>query len=293
MRGRFADFCIVWIGACWIGGCGRAMPPPTPSAGSPAEQVASTVAAAPAANWPDQWAAARLVDLTHSFDQSTIYWPTGEAFRLRNDAAGVTERGYYYSANSFAAPEHGGTHTDAPIHFYEDRATVDRIPLRHLVAPAAVVDVREVCAADRDYQIQISDLRNWEERQGRTLGDQIVLLRTGYAKHWPDRLKYLGTEKLGAEGVADLHFPGLAPEAAKWLIEQRMVRAVGIDTASIDHGQSRDFGSHVAFCGHNLPIFENVNLTDELPVQDFVIIALPMKIGGGSGGPTRIVAVFP
>jgi kynurenine formamidase len=242
---------------------------------------------------PHEWPRGRLIDLTHPFDQTTLFWPTGETFQLRKDFAGVTEKGYYYAANTFTTAEHGGTHTDAPIHFFKDRQTVDQIPLEKLMGEAVIVDVREKCAADRDYLIRINDLRAWEQQQGRQLVDVMVLLRTGYAAHWPDAEKYLGTTERGPDAVKRLHFPGLDPLAAKWLTEERKVKAVGIDTASIDHGPSTDFGSHVALCGGNIPIFENVKLTDDLPAAGFYLIALPIKIGGGSGGPTRIVAIVP
>jgi kynurenine formamidase len=234
-----------------------------------------------------------LIDLTHPFDKSTIYWPTAEHFQLRSDAAGVTEKGYYYASNTLTTSEHGGTHIDAPIHFFQTGKTVDRIPLPQLIAPAVVVDVRESCAADRNYQISVADLRAWEEKHGRQLVDVIVLLRTGFSKRWPNAEEYLGTSERGPDGVAKLHFPGLAPEAAKWLVEQRAPLAVGIDTASIDFGQSTHYGSHVTLFEHGVPALENVNLSADLPAFDFTLIALPMKIAGGSGGPTRIVAMVP
>lgn len=258
--------------------------------------VPNTAPPANAAHAPgllDLFAAARLVDLSHTFDKQTVYWPTGEGFQLRVDAAGVTARGYYYASNTFTAAEHGGTHLDAPIHFFAEQRTADQIPLEQLVAAAVVVDVRKPCAANRDYEITVGDLRAWEEQHGRTLAETIVLLRTGFAAHWPDPAAYLGTAEKGPEAVAQLHFPGLAPQAAAWLAEHRAIKAVGIDTASIDHGQSQDFGSHVKLCQHNVPILENVKLSDDLPAEGFLILALPMKIGGGSGGPARIVAVLP
>jgi kynurenine formamidase len=235
----------------------------------------------------------RFVDLTHPFNDQTIYWPTENGFRLEKGPAGITERGYFYSANRFAAAEHGGTHIDAPIHFYSERDTVDRIALERLIHSGIVVDVTQACAANRDYQIQIADLRAWEEKHGRTLAENIVLLRTAWSKRWPDRKAYLGTERLGQEAVAELHFPGLHPDAARWLVEQRAVRAVGIDTASIDYGQSTHFESHVLLCQHNVPVFENVANLDQLPHDSFTLIALPMKIQGGSGAPLRIIAVLP
>jgi kynurenine formamidase len=250
----------------------------------------STPVSAPPAVTPWQ---GRFVDLTHPYDDATIYWPTAEHFRLRRDAAGVTEKGYYYASNTLTTSEHGGTHIDAPIHFFQEGTTVDRIPLTQLIAPAVVVDVREQCAADRDYQIGVADLRAWEERHGRQLVDVVVLLRTGFSQHWPDAQKYLGTTERGAAAVAQLHFPGLDPAAARWLVEQRAPLAVGIDTASIDFGQSTHYESHVTLFKHGVPALENVDLTADLPEIDFSVIALPMKIAGGSGGPTRIVAVVP
>jgi len=203
----------------------------------------------------------------------------------------VTERGYYYSANRFAAAEHGGTHLDAPIHFFQDRQTVEQIPLERLVGEAAVVDVTEQCSDQPDYQISISDLRNWERSHGRQLVDVILLLRTGYGQRWPDRNRYLGTKAIGPGAVRLLHFPGLDPIAAQWLVEHRAIRAVGIDTASIDYGQSRRFGSHVHLCEHNVPVFENMANLDKLPSSGSVVIALPMKIAGGTGAPLRIVGI--
>ncbi len=232
-----------------------------------------------------------LVDLTHSFDDKTIYWPTEKGFELLRGPAGFTKRGYFYAANRFAAAEHGGTHLDAPIHFFKDRHTVDEIPLERLVGPGVVVDVTEKCRENADYQIGIEDLRRVEEQLDRPLVDVIVLLRTGFSRHWPDREKYLGTSGGGAEAVAKLHFPGLAPDAARWLVEHRKIKAIGIDTASIDYGQSRRFASHVALFERNVPAMENLANLESLPTSGFTVIALPMKIGGGSGAPLRVIAI--
>lgn len=232
-----------------------------------------------------------LVDLTHPFNEQTIFWPTADGFHLELGNNGVTEKGYYYAANRFAMAEHGGTHIDAPIHFYARRHTVEEIELQRLIGEAAVIDVSKECSADRDYEIGVENLRRWEESHGRQLTDLIVLLRTGFSRAWPDREKYLGTSERGVEAVAKLHFPGLSPEAARWLAEHRAPKAVGIDTASIDYGQSTHFQSHVALFEKNIPVFENVANLEQLPTHGAWIIALPMKISGGSGGPLRIVAV--
>jgi kynurenine formamidase len=232
----------------------------------------------------------RWVDLSHDFSPETIYWPTSEPFKLDTVSEGVTEKGYYYSAYKFCAAEHGGTHIDAPIHFAEGRKAVDEIPLAQLIAPAVKIDVSQRASANRDYQISAEDLTGWEAQHGRIPDGSIVLLQTGFGQYWPDRVKYLGTDKRGPEGVAELHFPGLQPEAAEWLVRNRKVSAVGIDTASIDYGQSQTYGSHVALMGQNIPVFENVASMEKVPTRGAQIIALPMKIKGGSGGPLRIIA---
>ena len=138
--------------------------------------------------------AGRVVDLSHAFDASSVYWPTAEPFKLETDFEGVTDKGYFYSAYRYSAAEHGGTHLDSPIHFAKGRHTVDQIPLEQLIGAAVVVDVTKQCANNPDYQVTVADLQNWERTNGRIPTGPIVLLRTGFGKHYPDRKKYLGTD---------------------------------------------------------------------------------------------------
>jgi kynurenine formamidase len=234
-----------------------------------------------------------IIDLSYPFDATTVYWPTAETFRLEKDFEGTTDKGYYYSAYRYAGAEHGGTHIDAPVHFAKGRNTVDEIPLEQLMGPAIVVDVTKQCANDRDYLITEADFTNWEKQNGRIAAGTIVFLRTGFGRFYPDRKRYLGTEERGAAAVANLHFPGLHPNAAGWLVRNRSIKAIGLDTASIDYGQSTLFESHRILFEKNIPAFENVANLYLLPAKGFSVIALPMKIKGGSGGPLRIVAILP
>jgi kynurenine formamidase len=232
------------------------------------------------------------IDLTHAFDASTIYWPTDTAgFQLDTLAYGPTEGGWFYAAYAFQTAEHGGTHLDAPIHFAEGRRTADQIPLSGLIGPAAVVDVAD--RATPDYQVSVADLQGWEAEHGTLPDGGILLLHTGWGARWSDRAAYLGTDLVGAEAVPDLHFPGLAPDAARWLVAERGIVAVGIDTPSIDYGQSADFQSHVVLYSENISGFENVANLDQLPAAGAFVVALPVKITGGSGGPLRIVGFVP
>jgi kynurenine formamidase len=232
-----------------------------------------------------------LVDLSHPFNEDTIYWPTATRFTLTKVAEGETEGGWYYAANDFAAAEHGGTHLDSPIHFARGGDKTDEIPLRRLVGGAVVVSVVPRALADRDYLISAADFEAWERRNGRIPRRAIVLLRTGFDRYWPDAERYLGTAERGEAAVPKLHFPGLSEAGARWLVRERRVKAVGIDTASIDRGQSTDFMSHRVLGAANVPVFENLARLGRLPRRGFGVVALPMKIEGGSGGPLRVIAV--
>lgn len=234
-----------------------------------------------------------IVDLSHPYDEDTVFWPTAAGFELTTDFEGLTEAGYYYTANTFCTAEHGGTHIDAPIHFAEGRRSVDEIPLEQLMGQAVVINVSDRCSGDADYQIGIGDFEGWEAEHGRLPEGAIVLLNTGFARFWPDRELYMGTDERGPEAVAKLHFPGLDPDAAAWLVANRSINAIGLDTPSIDFGQSTDFRSHQVLFAADIPAFENLMGLNQLPATGFVVIALPMKIAGGSGGPLRIVAIVP
>jgi kynurenine formamidase len=234
----------------------------------------------------------RWVDLTHAFSESTIYWPTDTAgFELEELAFGPTPGGWFYASYAFSSAEHGGTHLDAPVHFAEGRLTADEIPLSALIGPAAVVDVSD--RVDPDYLVGVEDLTGWEAEHGELPNGGILLVRTGWGARWNDRTAYLGTPLTGAAAVAELHFPGLSAEAAEWLVANRGIVAVGIDTPSIDRGQSTDFRAHVILYAENISGFENVANLELLPETGSYVVALPMKIEGGSGGPLRIVAFVP
>ena len=231
--------------------------------------------------------AGEWIDLTYDFSDKTIYWVESDGFKKETVAEGPTDMGYYYSAYKFCTPEHGGTHLDAPRHFAEGRQTVDDVPLEKLIGAAVKIDVSAKAAANRDYQVSVEDITDWEKQNGAIPDGGIVLFQTGYGKFWGDRAKYMGTE-------GDVkHFPGLGTEAARWLIQNRKVKAVGIDTASIDFGASQNFDTHVALMTQNVSAFENVANLEKLPVKGANIVALPMKIKGGSGAPLRIVAFIP
>jgi len=235
----------------------------------------------------------RWVDLTHDLAEDSAFWPTAEGYRHEVASYGKTPGGWFYSSYNLAMSEHGGTHLDAPIHFAEGKQTADQVPLDRLIGPAAVIDVSAESAANPDYRFTIADLEQWERSNGRLPDGAILLFNTGYSKRWPDRKTYMGTDERGPQAVAKLHFPGLSAELAQFLVAQRKVAAVGLDTPSLDYGQSKDFMVHRILLGRDIPGFENVANLDQLPPKGATVVALPTKIRGGSGAPLRIVALIP
>jgi kynurenine formamidase len=233
-----------------------------------------------------------LVDLTHPLDASTLYWPTSpSAFELTTLASGMTPGGYFYSSYKLCTPEHGGTHVDAPVHFSKTGTSTADLPLQQLIAPAVVIDVTKQAAADAAYRVTRADVEAFEAVHGRIAPGTIVLARTGWSRFWPDRKRYLGDDTPG--DASKLKFPGYGEDAARFLVEQRHVAMLGIDTASIDYGPSTDFRAHRVGAAANVANLENLTALDQLPPTGATVIALPMKIAGGSGGPVRVIALVP
>ena len=252
--------------------------------------AAALVAALPAAG--QDLGSGRWIDLTHAFNEEAVYWPTAEMFELEEVFHGHTEGGWYYTAYNFSAAEHGGTHLDSPIHFAEGGLTADAIPVEQMIGPGFVIDVSRAAAEDVDYRVSAADIEAFEAEHGQIPEGAIVLIMTGRAGLYSDRAAYMGTAERGEAAVAKLHFPGLGKDGAELLVA-RGIGAVGIDTPSIDHGQSKNFETHVALMTNDIPAFENVADMSALPATGATIVALPMKIEGGSGGPLRIVAHVP
>ena len=233
-----------------------------------------------------------VVDLSHPYDEHTLYWPTSlSSFELRSLSAGETEGGWYYSANTFCTPEHGGTHLDAPVHFSRGGLSVEAIPLERLIGPAAVIDVSAKAAADHDYRLTTADVRRWEAANGRVPAGAVVLLRTGWSRYWPDAKRYLGDDTLG--DASNLHFPSYGAEAARFLIEARGIESLAVDTASIDFGATADFLVHRIAAEAGVTGLENLTNVQALPATGAWIVALPVKIAGGSGAPVRVIALVP
>ncbi|MHC5027633.1 MAG: cyclase family protein [Planctomycetota bacterium] len=232
----------------------------------------------------------KVVDLTYSFSDQSIYWPTANKFTLTQVAWGPNAAGEWYASNDFTASEHGGTHLDAPIHFAEGTHTTDEIPITQLMGPARVIDVRAKAADDRNYLVAPQDIVDHETTHGTIPPGSVVLINTGFGKYYGDPRAYLGTDVRGV--IKGLSFPGISEEAALMLVD-REIDLIGIDTASLDNGLSTGFRAHRVLNGANIPGLENVANLDHLPPTGATVVALPMKIERGTGGPCRIIAILP
>jgi kynurenine formamidase len=234
----------------------------------------------------------RIVDLTHPFDEQTIYWPTSPSkFELKPLSFGKTAGGYFYSSFVLCTPEHGGTHLDAPLHFAEGHPSIGDVPLDRLIGPAVVIDVSKQAAGDATYRLAPDDIAAFERAHGRIPQGAIVLLRTDWSRFWPNVKQYLGDDTPG--DASKLKFPGYGVEAARLLVEGRHVAVLGIDTASIDYGPSTDFMAHRIGAAQDVVNLENLTGLSELPPTGATVVALPMKIAKGSGGPARVIALVP
>jgi kynurenine formamidase len=194
---------------------------------------------------------------------------------------------------NYSGSEHVGTHLDAPVHFHEGGKSIDQVSIDQLMGEVIVVDVKKQVLADPNYLVSVSDILNWEKANGPMPDDCIVMFNTGFASFWPDRLKYTGTDKTGNEGVAELKFPAIHKDTATFLVENRNIKAIGIDTLGFDNSLQPKRMSHQIFFKHDIPGAENVANLDALPARGAYLIGLPMKIKDGSAAPVRIIAFVP
>jgi kynurenine formamidase len=223
----------------------------------------------------------KVVDLTHtmSADFPTFDGKPGiemqKVFELKKDG---------YNLYRWSLIEHSGTHLDAPIHFSENGVAVEQIPAEVLMTPLAVINIADKAAKDPDYQLSRADLAAWERRHGRLPDNACVAMNSGWAKHVSAR--YVGKD---AGGV--MHFPGFAPDAAAWLLKERKVAGLAVDTLSLDHGASKDFKTHVSWLGAGRWGLENVAGLDSVPAAGATLMVGLAKVKGATGGPTRLFAL--
>ncbi len=235
-----------------------------------------------------------ILDMTYTYDENTIYWPNANPWVLEKGFWGVNENNFWYASNEYRAAEHGGTHADAPIHFAQNGRTIDQIPLKEWIGPAVKIDVTDKCVSDRDYMLSIDDIKDWEAENGLLPDGSWVIMYTGIGtQYYPDKLEVLGTDKSGEDAIPELSFPGFSPESAEFLVKERNITGIAIDTPSIDRGKSELFKVHQIICGANKLALENIAQLDKLPAKGAVLYVIPIPIKDGTGAPARVFAILP
>lgn len=232
----------------------------------------------------------RLVDLTHTFDESTIYWVNAKPLNFTVTHNGTDPgKKYWYQADEIAAGTHGGTHMDAPCHFGLGRWCISDVPIERLTVVASTIDISSYVGNNPNFHLSLEHVRDWEKAHGRIPDGSLLLVRTGWSKFWPDPLTYSGTTERNAEL---LKFPSIKPEVAKWLVSNRDVVGVGVDVMSTDiPGGNTEV--HTLLADKNIYGLENVNMMEALPPTGVKVYVMPMKVRGASGAPCRILAEVP
>ena len=229
---------------------------------------------------------AEVVDLTHTlrpdFPLFPVYNPTEVAERFS-----IADDGFFVRSWSF--DEHCGTHVDAPAHFSAEGASVDQLDPVDLVLAVAVIDVRDKVSGDDDALIEPDDVLAWERRHGRLPDRCAVFALTGWGERAGDAEAYLNADEGGT-----LHSPGFSAETTDFLREGRPeVRAIGLDTASLDIGASADFAAHVSWLPSGRYGVENLANLERLPESGAMVAVGAPTFQGGSGGPARVLALVP
>ncbi|XP_028404727.1 uncharacterized protein LOC114527269 [Dendronephthya gigantea] len=234
------------------------------------------------------------IDLSYVFNNETMSW--GDTTRFQHELvfegplkANNVTLVPYYTGYDYSSSEHAGTHLDSPVHFAEGKWSVDEIPAENLVGDAVVVNISAKAAKDRNAEVTVDDLRKWEREHGTIPVGSILFVFTGWGKYWTNYEKYFGTN---TKNTSLYRFPGIHKDAATWLVNDRNIKAVGIDTPSIDYGKATSYPTHQILYAKNIYGLENVANLDQLPVTGAIVYALPMKIGRGSGAPVRILATI-
>jgi kynurenine formamidase len=228
----------------------------------------------------------RVVDLCYALNSKNSYWPIGDYHPFRFRTIAILKKDGVFSGE-YSTPEHLGTHLDAPNHFEANRKSVDQITLPELVAPFVVIDITPEALRDPDTMLTLSQVRQWEVKNGAIPRASVVLLRTGWNRYWAT------PRYSNMDAQQTLHFPGYSPEAAAFLVQSRDIRGIGIDDLSVDRGLSKTFEVHHIVNGAQKYHLENVANLDKLPSRGGFLIVAPIKIEGGSGGQARIWAVLP
>lgn len=224
-----------------------------------------------------------IVDLTYTMTPEIPLWPGNEPFQAE-PVKSFADDGFYAQAVSFW--EHTGTHLDAPAHFDEGNDTAEFIPAVNLYAPLVVVDISERAAEDPDAALTVDDLMEYESQFGEIPAGAFVAMDSGWGARWEDPEAFVNMDEDGVQ-----HYPGFHPDAAEFLVTQRNIVGIGVDTLSQDPGNSTDFGTHITTLGAGKYGVEGLASLDLVQRAGAMVFVGGPKHENASGGPARVIAV--
>lgn len=234
---------------------------------------------------PAPFGFSRVVFLSHVIDQSTPVFPGDPPVELR-PAATIERDGYYLQ--SLTIGEQTGTHWAAPAHFHAGQAAADDLDAADFFRPAVVLDVRAAAGRDADFALGAAEISRWEDTFGPIPPGSAVIAWTGFEGRWADPAAYRNADSSGV-----MHYPGFAAEAADWLIKQRDVGVLGIDTMGIDPGADPAFAANRILLGEHRLHLENLCGLSQLPPVGSWIVIGGLRIRGGSGSPATVFGLVP
>ncbi len=236
----------------------------------------------------------RVLDLSRAIHPAMPIWPGDPPVQFETMAR-LEQDGY--ALRRFAMGEHTGTHLSAPSSFYADGPTIDAYAAESLVVPAVVIDLRQMAQGKPDYACSQRDLEEWEGRHGLIPGGSVVLANTGWGDKWEEPSKYLGEcpEQKSGPGhhSPGLHFPGFGIDAARFLLEQRGIAGLGIDTHGVDPGQDSGFAVSKLLLAQPRIVLANLSSLDHLPPTGTTLVIGILRLRGGSGSPASVIALIP
>lgn len=229
-----------------------------------------------------------VVDLTHTLTEDFPFIPIpGITFPFKKISIATIEK-MGVAANRWEIHEHIGTQIDAPSHFIKDGLSLEQMPVRNLVAPLAVIDISERARTNADASVTIKDILDWEEKYGRLPRGSAVFMYSGWDAKIKDAKSFINMDASGA-----MHFPGFSPEAAEFLVRERDVVGIGVDTISLDPGRDKEYKAHKIWLKAGKWGVEcAANLKGVPPVGATVFVGAT-KVGGATGGLVRLIATFP
>jgi kynurenine formamidase len=227
----------------------------------------------------------RVVFLSHVIGDGAPVFPGDPPVEI-GPVATIEEDGYYLQ--SLTVGEQTGTHWAAPAHFHSGEAAADELDPADFFHPAAVLDMRAAAARDPDFTLGVTEIEWWEATHGPIPPRSAVIMWTGFENRWDDPAAYLNADSAGV-----LHYPGFGAEATRWLIEQRSVGVLGIDTMGIDPGADTGFAANRLLLREHRLHLENLCGLNQLPPTGCWIIIGGLRIRSGSGSPATVFGLIP